>query len=59
MIVTAIKKEEKESEFVGNENIHFKKILFYNRHVPAAILRFYIWCMQYFIYSNSPFYLHN
>lgn len=42
MIVTAIKKEEKESEFVGNESIHFKKILFYNRHVPAAILRFYI-----------------
>lgn len=59
MIVTAIKKEEKESEFVGNENIHFKKILFYNWHVPAAILKFYIWCMQYFIYSNSPFYLHN
>lgn len=42
MIVTAIKKEEKESEFVGNENIHFKKILFYNRHVTAAILKFYI-----------------
>lgn len=59
MIVTAIKKEKKEREFVGNENMNFKKILIYNRHVPAAILKFYIWCMQYFIYSNSPFYLHN
>lgn len=56
MIVTANKKK---SKFVGNENKHFKKILIYNRHVPAAILKFYIWCMQYFIYSNSPFYLHN
>lgn len=37
MIVTAIKKEKKESEFVDNENINFKKILIYNRHVPAAI----------------------
>lgn len=35
MIVTANKK--KKSEFVGNENKHFKKILIYNRHVPAAI----------------------
>lgn len=34
MIVTAIKKER---EFVGNENMNFKKILIYNRHVPAAI----------------------
>lgn len=37
MIVTAIKKEKKEREFVGNENMNFKKILIYNRHVPAAI----------------------
>lgn len=34
MIVTANKKK---SEFVGNENKHFKKILIYNRHVPAAL----------------------
>lgn len=39
MIVTANKKK---SKFVGNENKHFKKILIYNRHVPSAILKFYI-----------------
>lgn len=34
MIVIVIKKE---SEFVGNENINFKKILIYNRYVLVVI----------------------
>lgn len=37
MIVIVIKKEKKEREFVGNENMNFKKILIYNRYVLVVI----------------------